>query len=57
LTRKGKCGKIKQNRKCSKGTLGEPKTERLAMAFGVLFSLQCVRFITRGSLFIGEPWV
>jgi hypothetical protein len=37
--------------------LSRPKTERLAEAFGALFSLQCVRFITRGSLFIGDPWV
>jgi hypothetical protein len=35
----------------------EPKTEELAKAFGALFSLQGVRFITRGSLFIGGPWV
>jgi hypothetical protein len=37
------------------GTLGRPKIERLAVAFGALFSLQCVRSITRGSLFIGVP--
>jgi hypothetical protein len=32
------------------------KTEELAKAFGALFSLQGIRFITRGSLFIGDPW-
>jgi hypothetical protein len=37
--------------------LCKPKTEELAKAFGALFSLQGVRFITRGSLFIGDPWV
>jgi hypothetical protein len=37
--------------------LCEPKTEELAKAFGALFSLQGIRFITRGSLFIGDPWV
>jgi hypothetical protein len=37
--------------------LGQPKTEELAKAFGALFSLQGIRFITRGSLFIGDPWV
>jgi hypothetical protein len=37
--------------------LSRPKAERLADAFGTLFSLQYVRFITRGSLFIGDPWV
>jgi hypothetical protein len=57
LDEERKHGNTKQNRKCNKETLGEPKTERLAVAFGALFSLQCVRFITRGSLFIGEPWV
>jgi hypothetical protein len=43
-----------------KGTrviLSRLKTERPADAFGALFSLLCVRFITRGSLFIGDPWV
>jgi hypothetical protein len=40
----------------SKETLSKPKTDGLAGAFGALFSLQCVRFITRGSLFIGDPW-
>jgi hypothetical protein len=40
-----------------KQVLSRPKTERLAVAFGALFSLQRVRFITRGSLFIGDPWV
>jgi hypothetical protein len=54
--RKGKCGINKQNRKCGEETLGEPKTERLAVAFSALFSLQCVCLITRGSLFIGGPW-
>jgi hypothetical protein len=57
LDEERKCGITKQNRKCSKETLGEPKTEGLAEAFGALFSLQCVCFITRGSLFIGDPWV
>jgi hypothetical protein len=37
--------------------LSRPKTERPAADFGALFSLQRVRFITRGSLFIGDPWV
>jgi hypothetical protein len=32
------------------------KTEELARAFGALFLLQVIRFITRGSLFIGDPW-
>jgi hypothetical protein len=36
--------------------LRKPKTEELARAFGALFSLQGIRFITRGSLFIGDPW-
>jgi hypothetical protein len=36
--------------------LRRPKTEELARAFGALFSLQGIRFITRGSLFIGDPW-
>jgi hypothetical protein len=40
----------------SKETLSKPKAERPAGAFGALFSLQCVRFITKGSLFIGDPW-
>jgi hypothetical protein len=39
-----------------KKTLSRPKTERLAVAFGAFFSLQCVCFITKGSLFIGDPW-
>jgi hypothetical protein len=49
----------KEMRKHSTGhkeMLSGPKTERLAVAFGALFSLQCVCFITRGSLFIGGPW-
>jgi hypothetical protein len=41
----------------NKEILSKPKTEKLAKAFGALFSLQGVRFITRGSLFIGDPWV
>jgi hypothetical protein len=36
--------------------LAKPKAERLAGAFGALFSLLHVRSITRGSLFIGGPW-
>jgi hypothetical protein len=40
----------------NKGILSKPKAERLAGAFGTLFSLRGVRFITRGSLFIGDPW-
>jgi hypothetical protein len=40
----------------SKETLNKPKAEGLAGAFGALFSLQCVHFITKGSLFIGDPW-
>jgi hypothetical protein len=41
----------------NKGALNRPKAEETADAFGALFSLQCVRFITKGSLFIGDPWV
>jgi hypothetical protein len=41
----------------NKGTLNRPKTEGTIEAFGALFSLLGVRFITRGSLFIGDPWV
>jgi hypothetical protein len=33
------------------------QTERLVADFGALFSLQCARSITRGSLFIGVPWL
>jgi hypothetical protein len=44
------------NKKENKEILSKPKAERLPGAFGTLFSLQCVRFITRGSLFIGDPW-
>jgi hypothetical protein len=36
--------------------LRKPKAEKPAGAFGALFSLRCVRYITRGSLFIGGPW-
>jgi hypothetical protein len=43
--------------KRDKVILSRPKTEKQAVAFGALFSLQCVRFITRGSLFIGDTWV
>jgi hypothetical protein len=51
--------KLKLNRivKETKTILSRPKTERPAGAFSALFSLQCVRFITRGSLVIGDPWV
>jgi hypothetical protein len=41
----------------NKKILCKPKTEELAKAFGALFSLQGTRSITRGSLFIGGPWV
>jgi hypothetical protein len=41
----------------NKEILSKPKTEELAKTFGALFSLPGVRFITRGSLFIGDPWV
>jgi hypothetical protein len=47
----------KLHKENAKETLSRPKTEGTAIAFGALFSLQCVRFITRGSLFIGDPWV
>jgi hypothetical protein len=49
--------KTQPNSKGKEEILNRPKTERPADAFGALFSLQCVRFITRGSLFIGDPWV
>jgi hypothetical protein len=39
------------------GNTCRPKTERLAVAFSALFSLQYIRSITRVSLFIGVPWV
>jgi hypothetical protein len=44
------------NKTESKETLSKPKADGLAGAFGALFSLQCVRFSTRGSLFIRDPW-
>jgi hypothetical protein len=56
LNEERKCGNTKQNRERNKETVSKPKTERPDVAFGALFSLQCVRFITRGSLFIGGPW-
>jgi hypothetical protein len=37
--------------------LRKPKAKKLAGAFDALFSLMCVRSITRGSLFIGGPRV
>jgi hypothetical protein len=47
---------LSRNEERKKETLSKPKAERLAGAFGALFSLLRVRFITRGSLFIGGPW-
>jgi hypothetical protein len=47
---------LTRNKEGNKETLNKPKAEKLAGAFGALFSLLCVRFITRGSLFIGDPW-
>jgi hypothetical protein len=56
LRKEGRCGNlIAQNG--NEEILSRPKTKRTAIAFGALFSLQCVCFITRGSLFIGDPWV
>jgi chromosome segregation and condensation protein ScpB len=56
LLEEGKCGNLIAQ-EGNKRTLNRPKTEETTEAFGALFSLQCVRFITRGSLFIGDPWV
>jgi hypothetical protein len=56
LRKEGKCRNLTTQHR-NKEILSRPKTERTAVAFGALFSLQCVRFITRGSLFIGDPWV
>jgi hypothetical protein len=44
------------NKEGNKETLNKPKAVKLVGAFGALFSLQRVRFITRVSLFIGGPW-
>jgi hypothetical protein len=56
LLEEGKCGNLIAQ-EGNKRTLNRPKTGETTDAFGALFSLQCVRFITRGSLFIGDPWV
>jgi hypothetical protein len=56
LCKEGKCRNLTTQHR-NKEILSRPKTERTAVAFGALFSLQGVRFITRGSLFIGDPWV
>jgi hypothetical protein len=54
--KEGRCRNLITRNK-DEDMLSKPKTERTVVAFGTLFSLQCVRFITRGSLFIVGPWV
>jgi hypothetical protein len=56
LRKEGKCRNLTTQYR-NKEILSRPKTEITVVAFGALFSLQCARFITRGSLFIGDPWV
>jgi hypothetical protein len=54
LCTEGRCRNL-ITRNGNKEILSRPRTERTAVAFGTLFSLQCVRFITKGFAIYRRP--
>jgi hypothetical protein len=54
LRKEGRCRNIIA-RNGNEEILSRPKTERTTITFGTLFSLQCVRFITKGFTIYRRP--